>query len=107
MRVEDGLDATRKEVGAPEASQCAMCEPDYCSKRTEQASPLDVTPHGSRVRGLLQGWMPHPRSQPDTPALQDYLADEEFAGVLGMPRAAFAALPQWKRAAAKKKVGLF
>ena len=36
-----------------------------------------------------------------------YLSDASFKEVLGSDRAAFNALPKWKRDAAKKKAGLF
>ncbi len=38
---------------------------------------------------------------------ETYLADEEFEQLFGMDKAAFAALPGWKRNAAKKKHKLF
>ena len=38
---------------------------------------------------------------------ETYLADEEFEQLFGMDKAAFAALPGWKRNAAKKKHNLF
>jgi uncharacterized protein (UPF0335 family) len=36
-----------------------------------------------------------------------YLSDADFKAALGMDRAAFAALPKWKAADAKKKAGIF
>ena len=38
---------------------------------------------------------------------EEFLSDADFATVFGMDKAAFAALPKWKRQAAKKKNGLF
>jgi hypothetical protein len=38
---------------------------------------------------------------------ESYLSDAEFAGAFGMGKAEFAAMPLWRRQAAKKKVGLF
>ena len=38
---------------------------------------------------------------------EDYLSDSDFASVFGMERAAFGALPAWKRLQKKKEVGLF
>ena len=38
---------------------------------------------------------------------EDYLSAADFASVFGMERAAFGALPAWKRLQKKKEVGLF
>jgi hypothetical protein len=38
---------------------------------------------------------------------ETYLSDAEFQTLFGMDKAAFSALPKWKRQAAKKKNGLF
>lgn len=38
---------------------------------------------------------------------EEYLDAATFASLFNMERAAFAALPKWKRDAAKKTVGLF
>jgi Gelsolin repeat/Villin headpiece domain len=43
----------------------------------------------------------------DRANLQNYLGDDEFQTVFGMDKAAFAALPAWKKKAAKQKAKLF
>lgn len=43
----------------------------------------------------------------DPAALEQHLSEEEFTKVFKMDRAAFDALPQWKKLAAKKKAKLF
>lgn len=43
----------------------------------------------------------------DATRREDYLNEDEFATVFGMPRAAYVALPTWKKTLLKKKVHLF
>jgi hypothetical protein len=43
----------------------------------------------------------------DATRKEEYLSAEEFEGAFGMGKEAWAKLPAWKRADAKKKVGLF
>lgn len=43
----------------------------------------------------------------DVTQKEEYLSDAEFQSVFGMDRAAFRAMPKWKRDDAKKKKGLF
>ena len=38
---------------------------------------------------------------------EDYLSDDQFLAKFGMDKEAFKLLPQWKKVAAKKKIGLF
>lgn len=38
---------------------------------------------------------------------QEYLNDEEFASLIGVSRADFAAQPKWRRDNKKKELGLF
>jgi hypothetical protein len=43
----------------------------------------------------------------DATKKEEYLSAEEFEAAFGMDRGAWGKLPAWKRADAKKKVGLF
>ena len=42
----------------------------------------------------------------DPKRMQDYLLDNEFQEYFGMERSVFEAMPEWRKVALRKKVGL-
>ena len=62
---------------------------------------------GGRAYTLAELQRPPYPGGVDPAAREEFLSDEDFVATFGMDMAAFKALPKWKRAAAKKKHGLF
>lgn len=71
---------------------------------TSSISVADPPKPGSFTLDELKGALP---SGVDPTRKEEYLDDATFKSVFNMERAAFHALPKWKRDDAKKKQGLF
>lgn len=73
------------------------------SPRRVYAEPTDYKLNYALLRVPSSELLP----QIDPARREAYLADDDFAKILGTPRAAFEALPAWKRKSIKQGVGLF
>ena len=71
------------------------------------AAPSVTIPPGSKTFGIAELRTMRAADGIAVDSKESYLSDADFKAALGMDKAAFAALPKWKAADAKKKAGIF
>jgi len=91
-------DPERVSVGLGELRNSALMAKHYSGTGSHRGSPTGTTP---LFLGSGAGTTLNPA------CLEMYLSDEDFQAALGMPKAQFYKLKQWKQREMKKRVALF
>ena len=95
-------------VKAPAAQDTAPVAPApaaaAAASPTSPAVVYDKPVPGSHTHDALKSGLP---AGVDPTCKEEYLDNATFAALFNVDRAAFKAMPKWKRDAAKKNVGLF
>jgi hypothetical protein len=97
----DALAAEKAKQQAALSKHAATSEPVAAAPAA--APKYTVTP-GAFTYDQLKGQLPE---GVDPAQKEEYLSDKQFTEVMGVDRAAFRAMPKWKRDDLKKKKGLF
>jgi hypothetical protein len=82
-------------------------EPAAAAPAASAAAPSVTIAPGSKTFALAELRAMRAGDGIDVAMKEAYLNDADFKAALGMDKAAFAALPKWKAADAKKKAGIF
>ena len=103
-------DAKAQAEGAPASDEAGKAVTDEVASRLADASLDDVPDAEPDAAGFFS--LEHLQTAPfpagvDKAKRETYLDDETFESLFGTDKASFAALPGWKRTAAKKKHKLF
>ena len=100
----DPYEAKLSKMKSAAQSASGAVDPSNSSNAAVASKTFAPAVPGSFLYAELKAGVP---SGVDPEQKEAYLSDAEFSTVFGMTRAAFAALPRWKRDAKKKEVHLF